>query len=149
MISLVLTLIVFKISFQLASQTILKFDVSILTMSKLLLVLIPVVLLGTTLLTLIAASAKSVKEAQGYMSILMMLPLIPTLVLMINPVKTQIWQFAIPFLSQNQLIMKLLRMEAVSPEEWGIYLVTGFGLGALLWAIAARLYHRERLAISA
>ena len=149
MLSLVLTLIVFKISFQLASQTALKFDVSVLTISKLLLVLVPIVLLGTTLLTLIAASAKSVKEAQGYMSILMMLPLIPTLVLLVNPVKTQLWQFAVPFLSQNQLIMKLLRMETVSPAEWGVYLLTGFGLGALLWAVAARLYHREKLAISA
>ena len=149
MLSLVLTLTVFKISFQLAPQTGLKFDVSILTISKLLLVLVPVVLLGTTLLTLIAASAKSVKEAQGYMSLLMMLPLIPTLVLMINPIKTQVWQFAVPFLSQNQLILKLLRMEVVSPAEWGIYLLAGFGLGIMLWAIAARLYHREKLAISA
>jgi len=149
MLSLVLTLIVFKLAFQFAPQTGLKFDVSILTISKLLLVLVPVVLLGTTLLTLIAASAKSVKEAQGYMSVLMMLPLIPTIILLVNPVKTQIWQFAVPFLSQNQLIMKLLRMETVSPAEWGIYLLCGFGLGALLWAIAARLYHREKLAISA
>jgi sodium transport system permease protein len=83
------------------------------------------------------------------MQVLMLLPLIPTLVLMINPIKNQLWQFAVPFLSQNQLIMKLLRMETVSPAEWGVYLLTGFGLGAVLWAIAARLYHREKLAISA
>ena len=149
MLSLVLTLIVFKLAFQYGPRTGLKFDVSLLTMSKLLLVLVPIVLLGTTLLTLIAASAKSVKEAQGYMSVLMMLPLIPTLILLVNPIKTQLWQFAVPFLSQNQLIMKLLRMETVSPAEWGIYLLAGFGLGALLWVIAARLYHREKLAISA
>ena len=148
MLILILTLIVFKLAFQFAPQSGLKFDVSVLTISKLLLVLVPVVLLGTTLLTLIAASAKSVKEAQGYMSVLMMLPLIPTIILLVNPIKTQIWQFAVPFLSQNQLIMKLLRMEAVSPAEWGVYLLAGFGLGALFWAIAARLYHRERLAIS-
>jgi sodium transport system permease protein len=149
MLSLVLTLTAFKLIFQFGPQIGIKFDVSVVTMSKLLLVLMPVVLLGTTLLTLIAASAKSVKEAQGYMSLLVMLPLIPTLVLLANPIKTQLWQFAVPFLSQNQLIMKLLRMEMVSPQEWGIYLLTGFGLGALLWFIAARLYHRERLAISA
>jgi sodium transport system permease protein len=149
MLSLVLTLTAFKLSFQFAPQAGIKFDVSVLTMFKLLLVLVPVVLLGTTLLTLIAASAKSVKEAQGYMSILMMLPLIPTLLLLVNPIKTQLWQFAVPFLAQNQLIMKLLRTETVTTQEWGVYLSVGFGLGALLWLIAARLYHRERLAISA
>ncbi|HEY2344820.1 MAG TPA: ABC transporter permease [Xanthomonadaceae bacterium] len=149
MLSLVLTLIMFKLAFTYGPTTGLKFDVTLMTMSKLLLVLVPVVLLGTTLLTLIAASAKSVKEAQGYMSVLMLLPLIPTLALMVNPIKNQLWQFAVPFLSQNQLIMKLLRAEAVSPSEWGVYLLAGFGLGVVLWAIAARLYHRERLAISA
>ncbi len=149
MLSLVLTLIVFKISFTVAPQAALKFDLSLLTMSKLLLVLVPIVLLGTTLLTLISASAKSVKEAQGYMSLLMMLPLIPTILLMVNPIKNQLWQFAVPFLAQNQLIMKLLRTEAVSPAEWGLYLLSGFALGALLWVIAARLYHREKLAVSA
>jgi len=149
LLSLVLTLIVFKISFQLAPQTALKFDVSIVTMLKLLIVLVPVVLLGTTLLTLIAAGAKSVKEAQGYMQVLVLLPLIPTLVLLVNPIKNQLWQFAVPFLAQNQLIMKLLRMEAVSSQEWCVYLLAGFGLGIVLWAIAARLYHREKLAISA
>jgi len=30
-----------------------------------------------------------------------------------------------------------------------VYLAAGFGLAALLWAVAARLYHREKLAISA
>ena len=149
MLVLVLTLVLFKLAFTYGPSTGLKFDVSLLTMAKLLLVLAPVVLLGTTLLTLIAAGAKSVKEAQGYMSLLMMLPLIPTIVLMVNPVKNQLWQFAVPFLSQNQLIIKLLRMEAVSTTEWGVYLLAGFGLGALLWVFAARLYHREKLAISA
>lgn len=149
MFSLVLTLIAFKLSFQFAPQIGVKLDVSIMTMLKLLIVLVPVVLLGTTLLTLIAASAKSVKEAQSYMSVLMLLPMIPTILLMVNPVKTQLWQFAVPFLAQNQLIMKLLRMETVTANEWAVYLSVGFGLGALLWLIAARLYHREKLAISA
>lgn len=149
LLSLVLTLIMFKLAFTYGPTTGLKFDLSLLTMSKLLLVLVPVVVLGTTLLTLISASAKSVKEAQGYLSVLTLLPLIPTLALMINPIRNQLWQFAVPFLSQNQLIMKLLRAEAVSPSEWGTYLLAGFGLALVLWTIAARLYQRERLAISA
>ncbi len=149
MLSLVLTLAAFKLSFQFAPQLGIKLDVSIVTMLKLLLVLVPVVLLGTTLLTLIAASAKSVKEAQSYMSVLMLLPMIPTILLLVNPIKNQLWMFAVPFLAQNQMIMKLLRMETVSSREWAVYLLVGFGLGAVLWLLAARLYHREKLAISA
>ena len=149
LVSLLLTLIAFKIGFQLAPGLGGKADVTLLAIAKLLLVLSPTVLLGTTLLTLISATAKSVKEAQSYMTILMLLPMVPTLVLMVNPVKNQLWMLAVPFLAQNQMIMKVLRGEGASAAEWGVYLAVGFGLGALLWLIAARLYHREKLAISA
>ena len=149
MLSLVLTLAAFKLTFQFAPHLGIKLDVSIITMLKLLVVMLPVVVLGTTLLTLIAAGAKSVKEAQSYMSVLMLLPLIPTIMLLVNPIKTQLWQFSVPFLAQNQMIMKLLRMEPVTATEWAVCLLVGFGLGALLWLLAARLYHREKLAVSA
>ena len=39
--------------------------------------------------------------------------------------------------------------ETITAVQWATYLGAGFGLGALLWLIAARLYHREQLAISA
>jgi sodium transport system permease protein len=150
MLALLLTLLSFKISFAFVSSGPLKgVDVSMLAVGKLLLILLPMVLLGTTLLTLISASVKTVKEAQSYMAFLMLLPMLPTIILLVNPVKNQLWMFATPFLGQNQLILMVLRQESVSLQQWGVYLAAGFGLGALLWAIAARLYHRETLAISA
>lgn len=149
MLSLLLIVLAFKFSFVMAPGPLRMVDVSLPVMAQLLLALLPMVLFGTTLLTLIAASVKSMKEAQGYMSVLMLLPIIPTIVLMVNPVKNQLWQFAVPFLAQNQMILKLVRSEAISMEEWTVYLGAGFGIGLLLWLVAARLYHREKLAISA
>jgi sodium transport system permease protein len=147
--SLVLTLVAFKVGFQFAPGFGGKVDVSLLNIAKLLLALMPTLLFGTVLLTLIAASVKSVKEAQSYMSILMLLPLVPTMMLLVNPVKNQLWMLAVPFLAPNQMIMKVLRGEPTPALEWATYLGVGFGIGALLWALAARMYHRERLAISA
>ena len=150
MLGLFLILLSFKLSFQFAGSGPFRgVDVSIAAMGKLLAILAPMVLIGTTLLTLIAASVKSVKEAQSYMSVLMLLPIIPTIVLLISPVKNQLWMFAVPFLAQNQAILMVLRAEAVSPLQWLVYVGAGFGLGLLLWLVAARLYHREKLAISA
>jgi len=149
LLSLLLTLIAFKIGFHFSPGLGGQADVSVAAIAKLLLVLAPMVLIGTTLLTLISASVKSVKEAQSYMSVLMLLPIIPTMVLMVNPVKNQLWMLAVPFLAQNQMIMKVLRQETTTAMEWGTYLALGFGLAALMWLIAARLYHREKLAISA
>ena len=149
MLSLIISLLAFKICFLFSSGFGVKVELLMSTISLLMLVLIPILLIGACLLTLIAASVKSVKEAQSYMSILMMLPLLPTIILMVNPVKNQLWMFAVPFLSQNQMILKLVRGEHISGAEWAVYLLAGFGLAAILWAIAARLYHREKLAISA
>ena len=42
-----------------------------------------------------------------------------------------------------------MRSEAISAQEWAVYLGAGFGLGLVLWLLAARLYHKEKLAISA
>lgn len=147
--NLLLIVLAFKFAFSVGPGPLRSVDVSLPVMGQLLLVLLPLVLTGTTLLTLISASVKSMKEAQGYMSMLMLLPLVPTILLMINPVKNQLWQFAVPFLAQNQMILKLVRGEAVSPQEWGVYFGTSLALAVVLWIIAARLYHREKLAISA
>lgn len=149
LISLVLTLAMFKLSFQFAPSLGFKLDVSLWAMSRILLVLLPIVLFGTCLLTLIAAGAKSVKEAQSYMSLLMLLPMLPTIVLMVNPVKNQLWMLATPFLAQNQMILMLVRNESIPAQSWAVYLLAGFGSGLLLWWLAARRYHDERLAISA
>ena len=150
MLGLLLTLLSFKISFGFVDSGPLKgVDVSMLAVAKLLLVLLPMVLLGTTLLTLISASVKTLKEAQSYMAFLMLLPILPTVILLVNPVKNALWMFATPFLAQNQLILMVLRQETITPAQWGVYLAAGFGVGAVLWGIAARLYHRETLAISA
>lgn len=149
MLSLLLILAALKLSLEVAPGQMRVVNMSWQLLVELLLVLLPMVLIGTTLLTLIAASVKSVKEAQSYMSVLMLLPIVPTVLLLVNPIKNQLWQFTVPFLAQNQLILRLIRSEIVSPQEWGAYLAASFGLGMVLWIFAARLYHQERLAISA
>lgn len=149
MLSLLLILLSFKATFALGGGIFRGIDVSWWVIAKLLVVLGPMVLLGTVLLTLIAASVKSVKEAQSYMSVLMFLPIIPTIALMVSPVKDQLWMFMVPFLAQNQMIVRLLRSEATSSLEWVTYLGVGLATGAVLWLLAARMYHREKLAISA
>ncbi|GAB3387666.1 ABC transporter permease [Lysobacter fragariae] len=145
--SLLLTLLAFKVSAQFAGkmQTI---DVSFLAIGKMLLILLPMLFIGTSLLTYLSATAKSMKEAQSHMMWLMLLPMIPTIALLVNPLKSQLWQYTVPFLAQNQLLLKVIRGEWISPQVWGVYLVAGIGLAAVLWFAAVRRYHQEQLAIS-
>ncbi len=148
LVSLLLSLLAIKFSAMLGPPSARNLDISMLTIGKLLFVLLPMLFIGTALLTLLAASAKSLKEAQSHMSWLMLLPMVPTIMLMVSPVKTQLWQFAVPFLAQNQLLLKVIRHEPISAQVWAVYLGAGLGLAALLWFGAVRRYHQEKLAIS-
>lgn len=149
LLSLLLTLLAFKLSAQLSSGVGRLMDVSFLAMAKMLVILLPMLFIGTALLTYLAAGSKSMKEAQSHMVWLMLLPMLPTFVLMVNPVKAQLWQFVVPFLAQNQLLLKVIRGEAIAADVWTTYLAAGFGLALVLWFGAVRRYHQERLAISA
>ena len=144
--SLLLTLLAFKLSAMFASGLVI--DVSFAAMAKMLVVLLPMLFIGTALLTFLSAAAKSMKEAQSHMMWLMLLPMIPTIALLVNPLKEQPWQYAVPFLAQNQMLLKVIRGEFVPMQTWGIYLGAGIGLAAVLWIAAVHRYHQERLAIS-
>jgi sodium transport system permease protein len=146
--SLLLTLLAFKLSAQMSSGIGRMLDVGLPAIGQMLLILMPMSFIGTALLTYLSAAAKSLKEAQSHITWLMLMPLVPTFVLMVNPLKTQLWQFTVPFLAQNQLLLKVIRGEAISGQIWAVYLATAFALAALLWFAAVRRYHNEQLAIS-
>lgn len=147
--SLLLTLVAFKVSAQIAPGNIgRQFNMNVGSMLQMLLVMLPMLLIGTSLLTFLSAAAKSMKEAQSHMTWLMLLPMLPGYALVAYPLKSELWQYAVPFLSQNQMLLKVIRHEVISPSVWTIYLGASLGLAALLWFAAVRRYHNERLAIS-
>ncbi len=149
LVSLVLTLLSFKLSATLASGMMRSLDVSGPAILKLLLVLLPLLLIGTALLTFLSAASKSMKEAQSHMGWLIFLPMVPSYALMAYPLKSQaLWQYAVPFLAQNQMLVKVTRGEAATPAQWAVYLACAFGLALLLWLAATWRYKQERLAIS-
>ncbi|MGO3128010.1 MAG: ABC transporter permease [Luteimonas sp.] len=148
MASLLLTLLAFKISAQMGMSASRMLDVSFAAIGKMLLVLLPMLFVGTSLLTFLAATAKSMKEAQSHIVWLMLLPMVPSLVLMVNPIKTELWQFAVPFLAQNQLLLKIIRAEPVAPDVWGVYLGASLALAAALWLLAVWRYRQEKLAVA-
>jgi sodium transport system permease protein len=150
LLSVLATLAMYRIVFALMpiGQLDSSLAVPISALGRLLLVVLPVVLLGATVLTALAAFARSYREAQGYLPMLIFLPMLPTLFLMVAPVKTQLWMLAVPFLGQNQLILRILRGETVTATEWALNLGVGLVLVALAWWLAGRLYHREQLAAS-
>src|SRR5512140_2416650 len=111
--------------------------------------MLPLALLLATLQTLVAAFAKSYREAQTYVSLLMFVPVIPTLMLSIMPFKTVYWMYAVPLMGQQVIITRLLRGDFVPASALALSFVCTLAAGLLVYALALRVYHSERLAISA
>lgn len=148
--SLVLTLLAFRVAFPLLPTGALGVDLSIGTeaLGGILLTVAPVVVLAAAMLTTLAALAKSLREAQSYMGLVFMIPMIPSLIFMVNPMKPETWMMAIPMFSQNLLIGEFVRGESVSlfwlAISMGSTLVIGLGFAA----VAANLFNRPRIVFS-
>jgi len=148
--SLVLTLIAFallvprlpldKLGFQL--------DFGLVTALKVLLLCAPVVLFASALQTLVAAYAKSFREAQSYLQLILFVPMIPSIAVMIVPLKTELWMMATPLLAQNLAINKLVRGEAVPTLHFALAIGVMLVLALVITAITAQVYKREQLAAS-
>jgi sodium transport system permease protein len=112
-------------------------------------VMLPLAALLSTLQTLVAAFAKSYREAQTYVSLLMFVPVIPTLLLTLTPIKAQFWMYAVPLMGQQLIITRLLRGDSVLASSMLLSFAATTVAAALLCAAAAHIYRSERLAISA
>ena len=150
MASLVLTLLAFRITLPYLPLAALGMDLGlgVTAMIGILLVVAPVALLAAALLTVMATYAKSFREAQSYMGLVVLIPMIPTLMFMSNPVKPELSMMPIPLFSQNLLIGELVRGEVV-PLQWLLYSAGGTLLLAFaLIAFAATLFSRPRVVFS-
>lgn len=151
MASMMLSLVTFAIAFQYIplDKLGMKVDFGAGLILRAGLLMVPLVMVFAALQTIVAAYAKSYREAQTYLSLLMLLPMLPSIILMINPMKGETWMSAVPLLSQNVLVMSLARGEAVPLVEFALSFGTSLLLALVLVWIAVRIYHREQLAVSA
>jgi sodium transport system permease protein len=113
-----------------------------------LLLMLPIVALLGALQTLVSAFAKSFREAQTYLSLLMIVPMIPSILLSIIPVKGKLWMYAVPLLGQQLGIMRLVRGEGVDAAQVALCFGATLVAAVIVAAVTARIYQSERLAIS-
>lgn len=116
---------------------------------QVLLLMLPLVLLLAALQTLVAGFAKSYREAQTYLSMLMIVPIVPSALLTFMQVKIADWMYAVPLLGQQVGITQLLRGSAVGMSNIVVCLVSGFVVALLVTLVTVWVYRSERLAISA
>ena len=147
MASLALTLVSFRIVLPYLPVGAFGMDLTLglETLLKILLVISPVAILAAALLTLLASFAKSYREAQSYMGLVILIPMIPSLIFMANPIKAETWMMAVPLFSQNMLIGEFIRDETVALSWYSLSIASTLVIGLALAVVAATLYNRPRL----
>ncbi len=108
---------------------------------------IPLVLFGAALLTVVASFAKSYKEAQTYLTMVILVPTMPLLITQLLNLKTNAWLMLVPSLSQADLISTTIKGDPLNAVHVVISCIgTGILTAGLAW-LAVAMYRRERILI--
>ncbi|MEZ5558229.1 MAG: ABC transporter permease [Pseudomonadales bacterium] len=122
-------------------------SISALTCLQIFGVAVPLILFGAALLTVVASFAKSYKEAQTYLTVVILVPTVPLIITQLLNLEASTPLMLVPSLSQASLITALIKGEDL---DWGhlalSYLSTSTLAAVLAW-VAIRLYRRERILI--
>ncbi len=150
MASLALTLVSFRIVLPLMPVGAFGMDLTLglETLLKILVVVSPVAILAAALLTLLASFAKSYREAQSYTGLVILIPMVPSLIFMANPVKAESWMMNVPLFSQNMLIGEIIRDQSVPLAWYTMSIASTLVIGLALALIAASVYNSPKLIFS-
>jgi sodium transport system permease protein len=109
------------------------------------LVLLPFTVLGAALMTLVASFTRSYKEAQTWLSLVLLAPTLPILIVSILTLRPQLEFMFVPSLSQHLLLVDMIKNEPINMLHVLISVASTLATGAVLTWICARLYRREGL----
>ena len=110
-----------------------------------LLIFLPFILVGAALMTLVASFTKSYREAQTWLSVVLIAPTLPILIVSILTLRPQLEFMFVPSLSQHLLLVDMVKNEPLDPLHVAISVTSTLLIGTVLTWVCARLYRREGL----
>ncbi|MBS0395943.1 MAG: ABC transporter permease [Proteobacteria bacterium] len=108
-------------------------------------VMLPFVLPGAALMSIVASFTRTYREAQSWLAAVLLVPTLPILFASLYQVQIRTALMWVPSLGQHLLIQSLLRGEAPAALDVAISAGATLALGTLLARVAAGLYRRERI----
>jgi sodium transport system permease protein len=109
------------------------------------LLLAPIAPLGAALMTVIASFTRTYREAQTYISFMLIVPTLPVIFAAITNVEPAAKLMWIPSLSQHLLVTTLIKAQPLDPLLVAISAGSTLAFAALFAFIATRLYRREAI----
>ncbi len=106
---------------------------------------VPLALLAASLQMLLATFARSYKEAQTYLSMLLLAPMMPGFLLEFSRMPSGGWTALVPVVGHNALLSDLMRAQASSPAAWAALGAATLAACAACVAGTASLLRREAI----
>ena len=107
--------------------------------------MLPMCLFSASLQAAVSTLARSFKEAQSYMGVLVLLPMLPGMLSAVSTIGQEPWMYLVPVLGQHVLVMGVL---GGRPEEWWAFVTAGLIAvlsAALLIRTMTSLFKLERI----
>jgi sodium transport system permease protein len=104
---------------------------------------LPLIFFAAALLTVVASFAKSYKEAQTYLTLVILVPTLPLIFAQLTNVDATLSTMFVPSLGQAGLMADLIKGESVPALNVAVSMIMTGLWGAALALIATRLYQRE------
>lgn len=106
---------------------------------------LPMSFLASSIQTYLATFAKSFKEAQSYMGLLIIVPMLPGFAATLYPMSGQPWMYPIPVIAQQVLAGDVVAARAT--PWWGFVVAAASALllSLVLMYLTTRLLRRERI----
>ena len=120
-----------------------RFDFGVSEAIGILAATLPLSFLAAGLQVLVATFARSYKEAQMYMSMLMFLPIVPGIAFTIHSISSEGWMYPIPILGQQALLTDVLSGEAPGLVFFILAGLSSLMAGLLCVGLTAKLFQRE------
>jgi sodium transport system permease protein len=106
---------------------------------------LPFVPLGATLMTLVASFTRTYREAQTYLTTVLLVPTLPIAFASIYSLKTKSSLMIIPSLSQHLLMTSVLKDEPILLHDVLVSAAASLGLALLMFVLTARHWRRETM----
>jgi sodium transport system permease protein len=103
---------------------------------------IPMLLLACALMVVLAARARNFRAAQTTLSLLMLVPSLPGMALGFVGARPPAWVFGVPFLGEQMIVTRLLRVEEVSSAQVALSMAATLAAASLVAAYAVRTFER-------
>jgi sodium transport system permease protein len=145
--SVVLTSLLCTLALELLplSQLGLRFRFDVDDFALLLAAALPLCPLAAAIELYLSTFARSFKEAQTYMGLLVLVPMMPGVLSLVRPFTAATWMYPLPFVGHHALLAGVLGGRPVEPLGLALSALSSLGIALWLVARAAKLLERESI----